>query len=30
VSGFERTNDLRSDSRLGYEMKLLMSAMEEE
>ena len=26
----QRTNDLRSDSRLGYEMKLLMSAMEEE
>jgi NitT/TauT family transport system ATP-binding protein len=26
----ERTNDLRSDARLGYEMKLLMGAMEEE
>ena len=26
----ERTNDLRSDPRLGQEMKLLMSAMEEE
>jgi NitT/TauT family transport system ATP-binding protein len=26
----ERTNDLRSDPRLGYEMKLLMGAMEEE
>ena len=26
----ERTNDLRSDARLGHEMKLLMSAMEEE
>ncbi len=26
----QRTNDLRSDPRLGYEMKLLMGAMEEE
>jgi NitT/TauT family transport system ATP-binding protein len=26
----ERTNDLRSDPRLGQEMKLLMEAMEEE
>jgi len=26
----QRTNDLRSDSRLGSEMKLLMGAMEEE
>ncbi len=26
----ERTNDLRSDARLGHEMKLLMGAMEEE
>ena len=26
----ERTNDLRSDPRLGHEMKLLMGAMEEE
>jgi NitT/TauT family transport system ATP-binding protein len=26
----ERTNDLRSDARLGHEMKFLMSAMEEE
>jgi len=26
----QRTNDLRSDPRLGYEMKLLMAAMEEE
>jgi hypothetical protein len=25
-----RTNDLRSDPRLGHEMKLLMNAMEEE
>ena len=26
----QRTNELRSDARLGHEMKLLMSAMEEE